>query len=127
MQAELSNLVGQEKAEDHASSSKPTPAAPPQAPVDTAMLRRLNELKEEYSAARKTAKEEFRAKRFERGLLRINELIGKVEAGKPVNENEIPVSLKASQPAVPPPASAEVTPPVPRHRQVQLCLLRCKF
>ncbi|CAG9534501.1 unnamed protein product [Cercopithifilaria johnstoni] len=101
--AELSDLVGQESGA--ACEIGPPASSEPSIPlrslcqsaVDMSLLRKLQELKEEYTSALEAAKEKndvLRAKRYQRGFSKIEELIQKVQAGKMINENDIPVPVK---------------------------------
>ncbi|KAL3998521.1 hypothetical protein ACH3XW_15385 [Acanthocheilonema viteae] len=102
--AELSDLVRQE--DDAACEIEPLTSSEPPVPskslyestVDMILVRKLQELKEEYTSALEAAKEKndvLRAKRYQRGLSKIEELVRKAQTGKMVDENEIPVSIKA--------------------------------
>ncbi|EJD74655.1 hypothetical protein, variant [Loa loa] len=102
--AELSDLVGQE--DGAACEIEPPASSKPLVPsrfsyesaADTALLRKLQELKEEYTSALEAAKEEkdlLRTKRYQRGCRKIEELLQKVQARKVIDENDIPVSIRA--------------------------------
>ncbi|VDK63011.1 unnamed protein product [Anisakis simplex] len=108
---ELSNLVASEKKDGKTSSPTKKHVKEQQQPVgavDTAMLKRLQQLNTDYSAVLKTANAEgssVKARRqaeYQRAINKIQELLKKVEAGKPIDEAEIPVAIPASAPPVQP-------------------------
>ncbi|VDK21250.1 unnamed protein product [Anisakis simplex] len=84
------------------------------------MLKRLQQLNTDYSAVLKTANAEgssVKARRqaeYQRGINKIQELLKKVEAGKPIDEAEIPVAIPASAPPVQPKPTTLPPPIAPR-------------
>ncbi|VDK72576.1 unnamed protein product [Onchocerca ochengi] len=96
--AELCDLVGQESGAScevgSSISSKPPVSSKfsYESAVDMRLLRKLQELKEEYTSALEAAKERSDALRIKS---KIEDLIGKVQAGKVIDENDIPVSIRA--------------------------------
>uniref|UniRef100_A0A0R3RRE9 C2 domain-containing protein n=1 Tax=Elaeophora elaphi TaxID=1147741 RepID=A0A0R3RRE9_9BILA len=102
--AELSDLVRQEDGAAYEirplAISKPPipPRSVCESAVNMTLLHKLQELKEEYTSVLKDAKgknDALRIKRYQRGFNKIEELVRKVQAGKMIDENEIPVSIKA--------------------------------
>ncbi|KAM3720361.1 Coiled-coil and C2 domain-containing protein 1-like [Dirofilaria immitis] len=100
--AELSNLVGEDDRTEVGSpvssklliSSKSSHGSA----VDMTLLHKLQELKKQYTSVLESAKERndvLRIKRYQRGFSKIEELIQKVQEGKMIDENDIPVSIKA--------------------------------
>ncbi|VDO28433.1 unnamed protein product [Onchocerca flexuosa] len=102
--AELCDLVGQESGTSCEVGSPVSSKSPIsskssyESAVDMTLLHKLQELKEEYTSALKAAKERsdvLHIKRYQRGFSKIEDLIGKVQAGKIIDENDIPISIKA--------------------------------
>uniref|UniRef100_A0AAF5RWP9 C2 domain-containing protein n=1 Tax=Wuchereria bancrofti TaxID=6293 RepID=A0AAF5RWP9_WUCBA len=98
--AELSDLVGQGNAACETgppASSKLHTSRPYEPAVDTTLLYKLRGLKEEYISVLEAAKEKndiLRTKRYRRGFDKIEELIRKVQAGKMIDEKDIPISVR---------------------------------
>ncbi|KAK6106266.1 hypothetical protein QQG55_23535 [Brugia pahangi] len=95
--AELSDLVEQGNAVGSPASPKLHTSIPYEPAVDTTLLYKLRGLKEEYTSVLEAAEEKndiLRTKRYRRGFDRIEELIRKVQAGKMIDEKDIPISIR---------------------------------
>ncbi|VIO96345.1 Uncharacterized protein BM_BM6408 [Brugia malayi] len=95
--AELSDLVEQGNAAGSPTSPKLHTSIPYEPAVDTTLLYKLRGLKEEYTSVLEAAKEKndiLRTKRYRRGFDKIEELIRKVQAGKMIDEKDIPISIR---------------------------------
>ncbi|VDM45287.1 unnamed protein product [Toxocara canis] len=103
---ELSNLVD-EKDE----SSKVQCSQQPTAALDTQMMQRLQQLNNDYVGAIRMANTEgnmAKTKRYQRAADKIQELLKKVQAGKQIDESEIPVAIPSSAAS---PSLVKVQPP----------------
>ncbi|XP_008193260.1 coiled-coil and C2 domain-containing protein 1-like isoform X1 [Tribolium castaneum] len=117
---ELSNIAGDtpEKEEE----DQPSPARSPEGSSDIVKL--LNDRLKMYEEAEKNAKaagESSRARRFGRGLKTLKDLIKQANAGRPINNDDIPpeVSTGVKKPPATddttdsPPQPSRAAPPVP--------------
>ncbi|VDM97619.1 unnamed protein product [Thelazia callipaeda] len=126
--AELNDLVREENLTSTAGSAQEPIAAELPIPsksshtsvVETAMLSTLQERKQEYSEALKTAQQKnysLRVRRYQRGLDKIDELIRKVQEGKAVDENDFPVALKPAS-CVETPIKSEASQVIPNREVI---------
>lgn len=95
-------------------SSRP---APPPPGADTGIVGVLQDRINNYMAAEKHAKEKgesSRARRFNRGIKTLNDLLKQAKAGKPISEEDIPPAVSLGKPADSTPSaplSGPVQPP----------------
>uniref|UniRef100_A0A9J2PQA3 C2 domain-containing protein n=1 Tax=Ascaris lumbricoides TaxID=6252 RepID=A0A9J2PQA3_ASCLU len=113
---ELANLVDEESGE--VAAAKTPLSQQSTIAVDVAILQRLQQLNTDYTAAVKTANAEgnsAKARRYQRAVDKIQELLKKVQSGKQIDESEIPVAIRG-------PAAPAVTklppPPVPQRPSI---------
>uniref|UniRef100_A0A915BT43 C2 domain-containing protein n=1 Tax=Parascaris univalens TaxID=6257 RepID=A0A915BT43_PARUN len=105
---ELANLVD-EKSGEVAAAKAPLPQQSTIV-VDIAMVQRLQQLNTDYTAALRSSDAEgnsAKAKRYQRAVDKIQELLRKVQLGEQIDEGEIPVTIRG--PAAK--ASTELPPP----------------
>ncbi|CAH2105026.1 unnamed protein product [Euphydryas editha] len=103
------------------------PAPPPPSGCESSIVSQLQERLSNYTLAEKTAKENgetSRARRFNRGVKTLNDLLKQAKAGKPIKDEDIPPPVSVGKPVpdaqpsasqepapVPPPRSASITKP----------------